>query len=74
MGTSELPYTAQDLPQHLVTYTTPTPPVMSPAMVPVVAVPFPLDQPKHPLRVTEVSPDRTHVHTRPFLHSFCTRA
>jgi hypothetical protein len=63
-------YTAQDLPQHLVTHAAPTPPMMPAAVVPVVAVPFPLDQPKHPLRVAEVTPDLADVHVRPFPDSF----
>lgn len=62
-----LPYTAQDLPQHLVAHAAPTPPVMPAAVVPVVAVPFTLDQPEHSLRVAEVTPDLADVHVRPFL-------
>ena len=70
IGNSGLPYTVQDLPQHLVAHAAPTPPMMPAAMVPVVAVPFPLDQPEHPLRVAEVTPDLSDVHVRPFPDSF----
>ena len=59
----------QDLAQHLATHAAPTPPVMPAAVIPAVAVPFPLDQPEHPLRVTEVSPDLADVHALPFLDS-----
>lgn len=47
--------------------------MMSTAVVPVVAVPFPLDQPEHPLRVAEVTPDLADVHVCPFLDSFPAR-
>jgi hypothetical protein len=43
---------------------------MPAAVMAAVAVPFPLDQPEHPLRVTEVSPDLADVHALPFLESF----
>jgi hypothetical protein len=69
-GISRLPYTAQYLAQHLVAHAAPTPPVMPAAVVPAVAVPFPLDQPEHLLRVTEVSSDLADVHALPFLDSF----
>jgi hypothetical protein len=70
IGTLGYLYTAQDLSQHLVAHAAPTPPMMPAAVVPVVAVPFPLDQPKHPLRVAEVTPDLADVHVRPFPDSF----
>ena len=44
--------------------------MMSAAVMPAVAVPFPLDQPEHPLRGTEVSPDLPDVHALPFLDSY----
>lgn len=44
--------------------------MMPAAVVPVMAVPFSFDQPEHPLRVAEVSPDLADVHSRPFLDSF----
>ena len=65
-----LPYTAQYLAEQLVAHAAPTPPVMPAAVMAAVAVPFPLDQPEHPLRVTEVSPDLADVHALPFLESF----
>ena len=43
---------------------------MPAAVMATVAVPFPLDQAEHPLRVTEVSPDLADVHAFPFLESF----